>query len=102
MIHGGGDAYGAAILDPGWRENLGRDYGDIAWAETGERLTEESFHRFREEQPDGRLAPVDRFWLRPAYRRASPMHWPSASGSMSSRPGPGSRPVPVVGSRRDR
>lgn len=34
---------GAAILDPGWRENLGRDYGDIARAETGERLNEETF-----------------------------------------------------------
>ena len=46
---------GAAILDPGWRERLGRDYGDIAWAATGERLTEESFHRYREEQPNGRI-----------------------------------------------
>ncbi|MCP4382840.1 MAG: amidohydrolase family protein [Hyphomicrobiales bacterium] len=44
---------GAAILDPGWRERLGRDYGDIAWAATGERLTEETFIRYREEQPGG-------------------------------------------------
>jgi dihydroorotase len=46
---------GAAILDPGWRERLGRDYGDIAWVETGERLTEETFNRYRKEQPNGRI-----------------------------------------------
>ncbi|MEN8377075.1 MAG: amidohydrolase family protein, partial [Gemmatimonadota bacterium] len=46
---------GAAILDPGWRERLGRDYGDIGWAATGERLTEKTFHRYREEQPNGTI-----------------------------------------------
>jgi N-acyl-D-aspartate/D-glutamate deacylase len=46
---------GAAILDPGWQENLGRDYGDIAWAKTGERLTEESFNRYREDDPNGKI-----------------------------------------------
>ncbi len=46
---------GAAIFDPGWRKRLGRDYSDIAWAVTGERLTEESFHRYREQEPDGRI-----------------------------------------------
>ena len=46
---------GAAILDPGWREKLGRDYHDIAWAATGERLTEESFQRYREQEPNGKI-----------------------------------------------
>jgi len=46
---------GAAILDPGWRERLGRDYGDIAWAATGERLTAESFARYRAEDPNGKI-----------------------------------------------
>ena len=46
---------GAAIFDPGWRARLGRDYNDIAWAETGERLTEESFLRYREQEPNGRI-----------------------------------------------
>lgn len=48
-----GSFIGAAIFDPGWRERLGRDYGDIAWAATGERLTEESFERYRREEPNG-------------------------------------------------
>jgi N-acyl-D-aspartate/D-glutamate deacylase len=46
---------GAAILDPGWRERLGRDYGDIVWAATNEPLTEETFNRYREEQPNGTI-----------------------------------------------
>ena len=39
----------AAIFDPGWRQALGSDYGDIEWVATGERLTEESFAIRREE-----------------------------------------------------
>jgi dihydroorotase len=38
----------AAIFDPGWRERLGADYGDIEWVATGERLDSTSFHRYRE------------------------------------------------------
>ncbi len=38
----------AAIFDPGWRERLGGDYGDIEWVATGERLTAETFGTFRE------------------------------------------------------
>jgi N-acyl-D-aspartate/D-glutamate deacylase len=44
---------GAAIFDPGWRERLGADYNDIEWVATGERLTEESFNNYRQQQPDG-------------------------------------------------
>jgi dihydroorotase len=39
----------SAIFDPGWREKLGCDYGDIEWIATGERLDSASFHRYREE-----------------------------------------------------
>ena len=54
----------AAIFDPGWRERLGADYGDIEWVATGERLDSASFHAYREEGgmiiahviPEGRLA----------------------------------------------
>lgn len=35
------------IFDPGWQERLGIDYKDLIWAETGERLTEKSFTRYR-------------------------------------------------------
>lgn len=38
----------AAIFDPGWRERFGADYGDIEWVATGERLTEETFHQYRD------------------------------------------------------
>lgn len=39
----------SAIFDPGWRERLGGDYGDIEWVATGERLDSASFARRREE-----------------------------------------------------
>lgn len=37
----------SAIFDEGWQEVLGIDYRDLQWAETGERLTAESFARYR-------------------------------------------------------
>ena len=39
----------SAILDEGWQEILGADYEDLEWAATGERLTAESFQRYRTE-----------------------------------------------------
>ena len=40
-------AIGSALLDPGWQEKLGITYSDLMWVATGERLTEESFNRYR-------------------------------------------------------
>lgn len=37
----------SALFNPGWQKNLKIDYGDLAWAATGERLTKESFERYR-------------------------------------------------------
>jgi N-acyl-D-aspartate/D-glutamate deacylase len=37
----------AAIFDPGWRERLGADYGDIEWVATGQRLSEASWEAYR-------------------------------------------------------
>ena len=37
----------SAIFDPGWQDNLRIGYGDIQWQDTGERLTAESFQRYR-------------------------------------------------------
>ena len=37
----------SAIFEPGWQEKLSISYGDLEWAATGERLTEESFARHR-------------------------------------------------------
>ena len=39
----------SAIFDPGFKERQGIDYKDIMWAATGERLTAESFERYRKQ-----------------------------------------------------
>ena len=39
----------SAIFDPGFRERMGIDYKDILWTATGERLTAESFERYRKQ-----------------------------------------------------
>jgi dihydroorotase len=38
----------SAFFDPGWQQRLGITYKDMLWPETGERLTEESFARYRQ------------------------------------------------------
>lgn len=37
----------SAMFNPGWQDNLKIGYGDLAWAETGERLTEATFETYR-------------------------------------------------------
>jgi N-acyl-D-aspartate/D-glutamate deacylase len=37
----------SAMFDDGWQAQLGIDYPDLQWAATGERLTAESFARYR-------------------------------------------------------
>ena len=37
----------SAIFNDGWQQNLAIDYKDLQWPETGERLTAESFARYR-------------------------------------------------------
>ena len=37
----------SAIFNEGWRQNLGIDYKDLQWPDTGERLTAETFARYR-------------------------------------------------------
>jgi dihydroorotase len=39
----------SALFDEGWREERDVDYGDLQWAATGERLTAESFARYRKQ-----------------------------------------------------
>ena len=43
----GQTAIDSAMFDPGWQEKLSIGYGDLQWVETGERLTAESFERYR-------------------------------------------------------
>jgi dihydroorotase len=40
----------SAIFDEGWKKKLGVSYGDLLWPATGERLTAESFARYREQR----------------------------------------------------
>ena len=37
----------SAMFNPGWQQNLKIDYGDIEWSATGERLTRETFEKYR-------------------------------------------------------
>ncbi|MBM4188074.1 MAG: amidohydrolase family protein [Gemmatimonadetes bacterium] len=39
----------SALFNPGWQSNLKIDYGDLAWAATGERLTKATFDKYRKE-----------------------------------------------------
>ena len=45
----GSTALQSAIFDPGWQENMGITYKDVQWAATGERLTAETFEKYRKE-----------------------------------------------------
>jgi dihydroorotase len=39
----------SAIFDPGWQQRMGITYKDLQWAKTGERLTPETFEKYRKE-----------------------------------------------------
>jgi hypothetical protein len=45
----GSTALQSAIFDPGWQESMAITYKDLQWAETGERLTAESFEKYRKQ-----------------------------------------------------
>ncbi len=38
----------SAVFDSGWQERLGVTYGDLQWTATGERLTAETFKKYRQ------------------------------------------------------
>jgi len=59
----------APIFDPGFRERLGIDYKDLLWPATGERLTAESFERYRRTG-----GPVVAFVIPPDALRAALVH----------------------------
>lgn len=47
----GSTALGSALFNEGWQERWASTYSDIEWTPTGERLTEETFNKYRKEQP---------------------------------------------------
>ncbi|NKB38552.1 MAG: amidohydrolase family protein [Gammaproteobacteria bacterium] len=44
---------GAAIFSGKWRENIGMDYSDLQWTLSGERLSKQTFEKYRKENPQG-------------------------------------------------
>lgn len=42
----------SAVFDPGWQKRLGISFGDLQWTATGERLTEETFGKYRKQGGD--------------------------------------------------
>lgn len=48
----GSTSIGSEFFRDGWQERSGIGYGDLQWPATGERLTRESFERYRREQPN--------------------------------------------------
>jgi N-acyl-D-aspartate/D-glutamate deacylase len=40
---------GSAVFDDGWQERMAISYGDLQWAQTGERLTAETFAKYRKQ-----------------------------------------------------
>ena len=49
----GSTAISAAVFSRNWREVFAIGYGDVEWVATGERLTEKTWHEYREKQPGG-------------------------------------------------
>ena len=39
----------SAMFNPGWQQNLKIDYGELEWTATGERLTRETFEKYRKQ-----------------------------------------------------
>ena len=39
----------SAVFDPGWQERMGITFHDLQWAKTGERLTPDTFEKYRKE-----------------------------------------------------
>ena len=56
----------SAVFSRDWRTIFAIDYGDVEWAETGERFTEESFERVRREHP---LSGVIHHYLKEEWTR---------------------------------
>lgn len=58
----------SVLFDEGWQELWGIDYGDIQWQDTGERLTEETFLKYREQGGTVILHMMKEEWIEEAIR----------------------------------
>ena len=59
----------SALFDPGWKESLRIGYGDLQWQDTGERLTAETFQRYRAEGGTVIIHMMKDEWIREALSR---------------------------------
>ena len=53
----------SSIFDEGWQDRLGIGYGDLQWEATGERLTKETFERYRRERGTVILHFMQEAWI---------------------------------------
>ena len=51
----GSTSIGAAVFGRDWRTIFNIDYGDVEWAATGERFTQEMWQDYRANQPNGQV-----------------------------------------------
>ena len=54
----------SALFDAGWQERMSISYEDIQWQDTGERLTEASFERYREQGGTVIIHMMKEEWIR--------------------------------------
>jgi len=58
----------STLFDPGWQEKLGIDYGDLQWQDTRERLTAETFAKYRKQGGVVILHMMKEEWIESALR----------------------------------
>ena len=56
----------SVLFDEGFQERRGIDYGDLQWQATGERLTQESFERYRKEGGTVIIHMMEQEWIETA------------------------------------
>jgi dihydroorotase len=54
----------SAIFDDGWQQRMRISYEDIQWQDTGERLTEETFNKYREQGGTVIIHVMKEEWIR--------------------------------------
>lgn len=74
----------STLLDQSWQEHLGINYGDLQWQDTHERLTAETFAKYRKQGGVVILHMMKEEWLELALRSPSVM---IASDGMPYAPG---------------
>jgi N-acyl-D-aspartate/D-glutamate deacylase len=74
----------SAIFDPGWQERQGITYKDIQWSNTGERLTAETFEKYRKEGGNVVIFSIPETAVRTAI--ADPMVMIASDGSRITGP----------------